>query len=143
MEGWVIVVENLIREAVEQGKFDNLMGKGKPLDLARNPFEDPLAPTFRRILRDNGATHPLIEARRTLEEDAAEIRERLRLDWESYRRTGRTGDWERAVAKFRHDMGALNRHIRLNNLRVDLPNFHVRTVDLEAEIRRLCGSPEE
>ena len=85
----------------------------------------------------------MIEARRTLEEDAAEIRERLRLDWESYRRTGRTGDWERAVAKFRHDMGALNRHIRLNNLRVDLPNFHVRTVDLEAEIRRLCGSPEE
>jgi hypothetical protein len=39
----------MIREAMGNGLFDNLPGKEQPLDLSRVLFEDPLAPTFRRI----------------------------------------------------------------------------------------------
>ncbi len=120
MEGWAIVAENIIREAMESGVFDNLAGKGKPLDLSRNPFEDPLAPTFRRILRDNGTTHPLIEAHRTLEEEIEQCRALLKRGF---------------VSQFRERAAALNRDIKLNNLRSPIPNFQVRTIDIEAELR--------
>ena len=32
-----IIGRKQIREAIEDGKFDNLPGKGKPLDLSENP----------------------------------------------------------------------------------------------------------
>jgi DnaJ family protein C protein 28 len=140
MGSWQIVVENILREAVEQGKFDDLAGKGKPLDLDdRNPFEDPLAPTFRRILRDNGATHPLIEARRALQAEIETLCEQLRRAWAAYRRYGSSRAWEYALETFRSNARELNRHIKLNNLRAAIPNFHVRTVDIEREIRAVCG----
>jgi hypothetical protein len=53
LDGWAIVAENMIEEAIRQGVFDDLPGKGQPLDLSCDPFESPLAPTIRRILRDN------------------------------------------------------------------------------------------
>jgi hypothetical protein len=139
MDGAGIIAENLIREAIEQGKFDHLPGRGGPLDLSRSPFDEPLAPTLRRILRDHGATHPLIEARRALEEEAAHLRARLDRDWRAYRHSGNASHWERALAQFRSEIHRLNRQIKLNNLRADIPNFHLRILDAEAEIRGVCA----
>ncbi len=34
-------VERHIKNAMEEGKFDNLPGNGKPQDLTENPLEDP------------------------------------------------------------------------------------------------------
>jgi len=34
-------VEQRIREAMENGEFDNLSGQGKPLPLNENPFLEP------------------------------------------------------------------------------------------------------
>jgi len=123
LEGWEIVAENIIREAMERGIFDNLPGTGKPLDLSRSPYEDPLAPTFRRILRDNGTSHPLIEARRALEEEVEHCRALLKRGF---------------IARFRERAAELNRDIKRNNLRSPIPNFQLRTVDIEEEVRRAC-----
>ena len=35
------ITEKAISEAIEKGEFDDLPGKGKPIDLKENPFEDP------------------------------------------------------------------------------------------------------
>ena len=35
---WEKWIDQQIREAQERGEFDNLPGKGKPLDLAPNPY---------------------------------------------------------------------------------------------------------
>jgi hypothetical protein len=111
-----------------------------PLDLERNPFEDALAPTFRRILRDNGASHPLIEARRALEDEVDLCRAMLGRAWSGYQRYGSQAAWEQAAATFRERISELNRHIKLNNLRAPIPNFHVATVDIEGEIRRVTAA---
>lgn len=137
MDGFETLAENLIREAMERGLFDDLPGQGKPLDLATNPFEDPLAPTFRRILRDNGATHPSIEARRELEREIESCRAALKHAFEVRQGGGAESAWEYAVARFRKDATGLNRSIKLNNLGAPIPNFQVRTMDAEAEIQRL------
>ena len=120
MEHWESAAERQIREALESGAFDDLPGKGRPLDLSENPFEEPMAGTIRRILRDNGVTHPIIEARRAIEAELESIRAQ-------YRRNGRADELATRVK-------ALNREIKLFNLRSPLPNFHLRVIDLQAEI---------
>jgi hypothetical protein len=46
-----LLVEKQIREAMEAGEFDNLPGKGQPIDLTENPFEDPDLRMAHHLLR--------------------------------------------------------------------------------------------
>lgn len=48
------LVEEKIRKAMESGSFDNLEGKGKPLNLQDNPFEPPDMRMANKILKDAG-----------------------------------------------------------------------------------------
>ena len=58
-------LDEQIRQAIARGDFDNLPGKGKPLDLSENPHEDPGWRMAYRILKENGYTLPWIETRRS------------------------------------------------------------------------------
>lgn len=63
-------VERRIREALEQGLFDDLPGRGQPLDLGEeNPFEDPDWRVAYRILKNAGFAPRWIELGRELEAD--------------------------------------------------------------------------
>jgi len=46
------LAEKRLREAIENGEFDNLQGKGEPIDLSENPFEDPDLRAVHRLLRN-------------------------------------------------------------------------------------------
>lgn len=64
------LVERRIRAAQEQGLFDNLPGRGQPLDLGEeNPFEDPDWRVAYRILKNAGFAPRWIELGRELEAD--------------------------------------------------------------------------
>lgn len=141
MDRWDRSVEDQIREAMERGLFDNLRGKGEPLDLGVNPFEHPLAGTFRRILRDASASHPLIEARRALEQELDSGRAQLRRAWMGYLRFGSESAWRTAEESFRTRIRQLNREIKLYNLKAPAPNFHLHVVDCDTEIRAVCSEP--
>ncbi len=62
-------VDEQIRLAIENGEFDNLPGKGKPLNLEENPFEDPEWRTAYCFLRNSGFTLPWINMRKEIEKD--------------------------------------------------------------------------
>lgn len=47
------LVERQIEQAMARGEFDNLAGKGKPLDLEDNPFEPLETRMMMKILKDN------------------------------------------------------------------------------------------
>ncbi|HZK43951.1 MAG TPA: DUF1992 domain-containing protein [Syntrophomonadaceae bacterium] len=47
------LVEDQIQKAFKRGDFDNLPGKGKPLDLHENPFEPPELRMAFKILKNN------------------------------------------------------------------------------------------
>ena len=47
------IAERKIQEAIEEGLFENLPGKGRPLDLRINPFEPPGMGAINRLLRHN------------------------------------------------------------------------------------------
>ncbi|KAL5545991.1 hypothetical protein UlMin_005678 [Ulmus minor] len=55
------VVEQRIWYSMEEGQFENLPGKGKPLNLNTNPHADPAEDTLYRILSKNGCAPEWVE----------------------------------------------------------------------------------
>lgn len=139
MNGWERMVEDQILDAMTRGAFDNLPGKGQLLDASVSPFEHPLAGTFRRILRDNGSSHPAIEARKTLEQELQECRDQLWRAWMGYCRFWYEPAWRQAQAIFRSRIRQLNRDIKLYNLKAPAPAFQLGVPDCEAEIQAVTG----
>jgi len=68
-----------IQEAMEQGLFDNLPGRGKPLDLSDedNPFVPRDMRLAYRMLRQHGYVLPWIDDRKDLERKRSEIERRV------------------------------------------------------------------
>src|SRR5579863_3609239 len=69
-----LIAERKIREAIEDGVFDNLEGAGKPLDLSENPFEDPSDRMANRLLKNNGFTPGWIEEAKEIEAEERRLR---------------------------------------------------------------------
>jgi len=131
-------VEKQIREAMESGAFDNLPGKGKPLDLSENPFEDPDLRTAHRLLRNAGFAPPFIEERKAIDAELERGRVTLARAWQIYLKKGREGEpvWQRVLAEFRDLAAELNKRIRVHNLKVPASAFHRRVIDFEVELAR-------
>jgi hypothetical protein len=103
-----LIAERKIREAIEEGAFDDLEGAGKPLDLSGNPFEDPSDRIAHRLLKNNGLAPTWIEEAKEIE---AEFR--------SLRAEGEAGKDD-----LRERVAALNRRIASFNLKAPATRFH-------------------
>jgi DnaJ family protein C protein 28 len=135
-------IEEQIRRAMEEGQFDNLPGKGKPLHLEDNPFEDPEWRLAHHVLRSSGFTLPWIEARRELEAAILEARTALRRSW-AWRQAALArsqpvqlvdAEWERAVEVFRRQVNEINRNILTYNLKAPSERLHLSKINVEGEI---------
>jgi DnaJ family protein C protein 28 len=133
------MIEDIIREAMERGDFDNLPGKGRPLHLTRDPLLDPLTAIVHRILLDNGVSHPLIEARRGIAAEAEEIRGDLRSAWQFYQRSHDEEAWSAAMLKFRARVKEINREVRIFNLKTPSPALHGLAIDSDEEISHVTA----
>jgi len=110
MDVWNLVAERKIREAMDEGAFDNLEGRGKPLDLSVDPFEDPSERMANHILKNNGFAPDWIIEAREIEEES--------------RRLAVCDPAERLARA-----SALNRRIALFNLKVPLTSKQKLPVD--------------
>src|SRR2546423_15136008 len=81
MTRWESLIDQKIREAMEQGEFDNLAGAGQPIDLSENPFEDPGWRTAHRLLRNAGFAPAWIEERKDIEFEIDAARNQLERVW--------------------------------------------------------------
>lgn len=72
------VVEQRVWHAMEEGQFENLPGKGKPLDLDTNPHADPAEDTLYRILNKNGCAPEWVELNKEIRNRIASWRLALR-----------------------------------------------------------------
>ena len=134
--------EDQIRRAMEEGQFDNLPGKGKPLRLDENPFEDPEWRLAHHVLRNSSFTLPWIEARRDLEAAILSARQTLRRSW-AWRQAALAegqpsqivqAEWVRAVETFRRQVEEINRDILTYNLSAPSGQLHLLKLDAEGEI---------
>ena len=141
-------IEELLRKAMKEGKFDNLPGKGKPIHLEDpNPHADPNWDLAYGILKDAGYSLPWIEARREIEADIEAARKDLRLAWEVYRdayaqaqsRSYWSESWERSQQLFRDKVLAINKRIRDYNLQVPNPRFQRPALNYESELKGITS----
>ncbi|KAE9619636.1 hypothetical protein Lal_00038147 [Lupinus albus] len=75
------VVEQRIWHSMEEGHFENLPGKGKPLKLDTNPHADPAEDTLYRILSKNGCAPEWTELNKEIRYTISEWRASLKNSW--------------------------------------------------------------
>lgn len=138
MDKFESLVDKLIRESMERGEFDELSGKGEPVDLSENPFEDPDVRTAHRLLRNAGFAPAWMEDRKDIESNLDRARSILLRAKELYQgETPHGPAWQRAVQEFRETVAELNQRIRIYNLRAPTPAFHKKVFDVDGFIRGL------
>jgi DnaJ family protein C protein 28 len=153
---WDRIIEKKIREAQEEGKFDNLRGQGQPLNLDENPFEDPAWRLAHHILKEQGFRPDWLEDDVALRERLAQARAALtrsrnwraeqmaalgeRGDAEAVqRRAWITSEWERAVERFREAVSQINAGIATLNLKVPVERLQRSKLRVEDELRKIAG----
>lgn len=144
-------IEEHIRRAIEEGKFDNLPGAGKPLRLDQDPFEDPEWRLAYHMLRSSGYRLPWIDERREIQEELQHARETLKRAHAWRERKLADGDsqaatkqeWERAVAHFQAQIAEINRKIAAYNLHIPSPHFQLAQLSFERELNLTISPPSD
>ena len=134
------LTEKKLREAIENGEFDNLPGKGKPVDLKENPFEDPDLRMVHRLLRNAGFAPAWIEERKEIDLELEAALIRLRRGWKLFSESGESpasAEWERCLRELREVIAQLNERIKMYNLKAPAAVFHRRHLDADRIIEEL------
>lgn len=156
---WESWVDQQIREAQERGVFDQLPGRGRPLNLTPNPYAQDQEMAF-KILRDAGYAPEWIELDKVIRGKLERSRATLARRWEwremrlselALRSDGKSeierqrveATWQRAVAAFEEEVEGINREIAELNLKVPGPRFQRSKVNLDREVGRLTGGSSE
>jgi DnaJ family protein C protein 28 len=150
---WESWIDQQIREAQERGAFDDLPGKGQPLDLVSNPYAQEQEMAY-KILKDAGYAPEWIELDKSIRGRLEQAQATLTRSWEW--RQVRLGElanrmdrwsvaeqqrvlagWQGAVTAFEEEIAAINQEIAALNLKVPAPCFQRNKVDAAREVARL------
>ncbi len=142
-------IEEHLRKAMQEGKFDDLPGKGQPLHLEDvNPHADPEWELAYRMLKEAGYSLPWIESLREIEASLESARVDLRLAWESFQleqsqsqpASSASINWERSQSAFREKITGLNKRIRQVNLQVPLLRFQRPVLNDDQELLNIASN---
>lgn len=136
MRRWESLVEQKIREAQEQGAFENLPGKGRPLDLSDNPYADPsLGPAF-RMLKNAGVAPAFIQDRRELVDAVDAARRRLDQTGDERAFTRAAEELNARIRRYNHELPAAS---AVFGVPASSTRFQLATLSIPAE---LAGAAE-
>jgi DnaJ family protein C protein 28 len=141
------VVEQQIQDAVDEGKFDNLPGMGKPLVFEANPHAGDKELAY-KLLKDNNFTLPWIADRNDLLERIETCRAKMGRQWQLYgaevaalERSGQPAIARRRylalVSQWETELDQINRRIHEVNLSLPVKSLEILKLLLEAELVRI------
>jgi DnaJ family protein C protein 28 len=134
-------IEEIIRQAMQEGKFDDLPGKGKPLNLDQNPHQDPEWRVAHHLLKSSGFSLPWIELLGEINENLQQARESLARSWawlkSEHGSQLNSVEWQASIEQFGQRVQAINEQVRTYNLEVPTPRFQIPLVDLHREIEQI------
>jgi len=144
-------IEEHIRRAIEEGKFDDLPGKGKPLRLDDNPFADPEWRLAAHMLHSAGFTLPWIEKRKAIEELLQEARHALKRSWDWRESALERGEkatlveshWSQAVERFGEQIAQINKLIQTYNLEAPTDRLQLPILNTERELQLTTPSQSD
>ena len=114
MDAWNFIAERKIREAMEEGGFDELEGMGEPLDLREDPFEDSSLRMAHRLLKNNGFAPAWIQESKEIEIELCRLRAQTEV----------------SIDDFRNRADALNHQILAFNLKAPALSLHKQLFEI-------------
>ena len=133
-----------IEEQIAKIDWSQVEGKGKPLNLNRNPYADPDDELAHGLLRNAGYTLPWIEDSKKIDAELAAARAKLARAHTSYLEARDAeicaghqwieGAWLAAVREFREQVTRINRAIRDFNLKAPSAHLHKFTLRIDEEL---------
>jgi DnaJ homolog subfamily C member 28 len=147
MDEWHDLVSQRIEDAMRQGLFDNLSGRGKPLNLRRDPFlpeDQQMAVT---LLRNNDLAPEWITERKiilaaidALRADLHRAAGIMRCDLDAatddVRREQLQRRWRLWLADWQARIDQLNRRILVQNLKQPVRHLEIYMLRLPEELAR-------
>jgi hypothetical protein len=127
-------IDKIIREARESGAFENLPGKGKPIQWDDESLVPEHLRMANRVLKESGYAPDWIEQGRELDRDFQTIHERLEQNRRVYKE-GRLGllAWREAVEEYQASVRALNLRVIGYNLRVPHERLQRKTYPIDPD----------
>ncbi|KAI3518167.1 hypothetical protein L1887_06619 [Cichorium endivia] len=129
------VVEQRIWHSMEEGHFENLPGKGKPLNLNSNPHADPAEDTLYRILSRNKCAPEWVELNKEIRAGVAEWRLSLKKAWDR-KENGDCSKWIESSDSLKLQLRSINDKVFRYNLIVPFGR-QMNGLKWEKEIGRL------
>jgi DnaJ family protein C protein 28 len=142
------LIDELIQEGMDKGYFDNLPGKGKPLNLNKNPYAADME-LAHELLKENDLPPVWILQRTEILAKMAKIRAEIVRQWAWHEREfsiaradkGRlTIRWDDYCLKWNSEIAELNKAIDAFNLKRPFDNLEIFKLNLENELKR-AGAP--
>lgn len=135
-------IERIIQNAMDRGAFDNLRGKGKPLNMRENPLVAKEWRMAYSMLEQEGFALPWMEDRKEIEKQLKEALKVLKRTWDWRTAKLAEGDtsplveseWRKAQARFSEIVVELNKRIDAYNAQIPADVFYRPRILLEREM---------
>ena len=138
------LMDELIQEGMDGGLFDNLPGKGKPLNLNKNPYAADME-LANELLKENDLPPAWILQRNDILAKIARLRAEIVRQWEWHERefgiatankSRLTIRWDDCCLKWTNEIVELNKEIDGFNLKRPFDNLEIFKLKLEGELKR-------
>lgn len=152
LERWSNAIDDIIDQAVSEGLFDNLPGKGKPLKLSTNPFsaDTELA---HQLLKNNDYTLPWIAERGAVNEAVSVLRTQISQQWSRFQaeflasnsetiRMSLNLNWARQIDRWSQEIQELNKRIAETNLKQPGSQLEILKLNLDSELAKTSAKRE-
>lgn len=144
---WNDLMEDLIEDGRRRGLFEDLPGKGKPLDLDANIYEgsNTLA---NQIMKANDIKPVWLAQRIGVAEKIDELRQEMSRTWERYHaafthaqgeshRQALTIGWDDQCQRWQTNIDRLNKEIETYNLKRPAGQMEIIKLRLSDELKRV------
>jgi DnaJ homolog subfamily C member 28 len=146
---WRDLIEDLIEEGRQRGVFEDLEGRGRPLDLQSNLYEGSSALT-NRLLKENDLRPAWLSNRVAVLEKIDALRSEMGRTWDRYhqafeqsvgegQRGGLTIGWDDACHRWEAEIVKLNNQIQSYNLKRPTNQLEILKLRLEDELKRIAA----
>lgn len=149
---WSDTMDEIIEQAMRDGAFDNLPGKGKPLKLSSNVYGRDTELAY-SLLKNNDYTLPWIAERRAVQRQIEDFRSEIYRVWLRYRsayraardeaiRTSLALGWRKRLDGWQEQIVKLNKMIGGANLKQPDGQPEILKLTLASELARI-GAAED
>jgi DnaJ family protein C protein 28 len=144
---WDNLIEDLIEEGRQRGLFDDLSGKGRPLEMRPSLYEGSAA-LSNQLLKDNNLRPVWLSHRLSVQERIEQFRSDVARTWQRYdtafqqavgetHRTALTIGWDDECRRWEREIVEINKLVSNYNLRRPTSNLEIFSLRISDELKRV------